>query len=153
MKTDILFNKRHIISIIAVAVLHGLVSLAISDYHGNLAGRDVGVTISKAIDKSDLTDKNIQDMNVRFEEEVRPTYYLAFALSLPFGPIFRPLHKEWITEPLLNHEIGQNKFKQRAKIIGGAELVSNGVFWGFFIVYIWKLIWKLAIKRLRKNTT
>jgi hypothetical protein len=149
MKNDAPSNKRTIILLITVAALHFLASLFISIYHGNIAGKQVGYTISKAINVGDITDKEIQNLKVNFEENIKPTYYLAFALSLPFGPIFQPLHKEWIVEPLLNHQIGQDKFKQRIKIISGIELFSNAIFFSLIFFYIWKLVWKLKVHLIK----
>ena len=102
--------------------------------------------------RASLFTKEIQDLKVNFEEDIKPTYYLAFALSLPFGPIFQPLHKEWIVEPLLNHEIGQDKFKQRTRIISGIELFSNAIFFSLVFFYIWKLVWKLKVNLIKWKT-
>ena len=151
MKTDTPFNKKTTILLIAVAALHILASICISIYHGYLAGKQVGSTISRAIDLAEFPDKEIKDMKASFEEKIKPTDYLAFALSLPFGPIFRPLHKEWIAESVLNHEIGPDKFKQRTRIISGIELFSNATFFSALFFYIWKLVWKLRMVLIKRK--
>ena len=128
---------------IVIAGLHVLMSLTILIYHGILAENQVVSTISRAIEESNFKDKDIQNMKASFEAKVGSTSHLALALSLPFGPILRPLHEKWIDQPVLNHEIGEYEFKQRTRIIGVVQLLSNGLFFGFVILYIWKLVFYL----------
>ncbi len=140
------------ILLFAISLLHILASLSISIYYGKLAGEQVGITISTAFKMGDITHKEIQDMRNSFTAKIKPTYYLSLALSLPFGPIFKPFHDKWITKPVLSQEIGKETFKKRGIIFDSTLLLLNAIFFSLFIFYTWKLIEKIRNQELNKKS-
>ena len=149
-KKDMRYNLKQIIIIASIAVLHIFMSLSISIYHGNLAGKKVGFLLSKSIKQSEFKENEIQNLNVNFKNEVRSTYYLSFVLSLPFGPALRPLQQKWIYQPILNNEIGQKQFNQRTQILAAVGLFSNGFFFSLVFFFILKALFILRRDTIKK---
>jgi hypothetical protein len=80
-------------------------------------------------------------------EELKKYRYILFFLSLPFEPVFRPVHEVWANRPFLENRIEKEEYELRIKFIGIVARVLNSL--AFSLLTYWILL--IAVRQHKKT--
>ncbi len=136
-------SKLKIFTLITIALLHVLLSWDISIYHDNLVDEQVFPSISTVIDKEAVTREDLYDTLNGLTTKVKPTYILAFALSLPFEPAIEPFVGVLISRSVLRRDSGIELLMKKVTVLECFLLIVNAIFFSCFVSFFWSFIVKI----------
>lgn len=134
------FNLRRLdvlIVLFLVATLHILLTYFCSIRAGTISVQEITEAAGNSPDKAAILAEASRDQYAQFSQKTRNYKIPLFFLSLPFKPLFRPLHKHWTIKPLLQGSIQTVEFKVRATILNITTMILNSLF--FTILVYWGL--------------
>jgi hypothetical protein len=132
-----------------IVISHFLISNYIVCKVGTTAGQHCVARIKEQSKTSKDQNNGERISNEEKHKISQADVYLLYALSFPVEPLLayllRPLHRNWLMEPLKAKAIDINVFQSRARILRYLSLGINSLVFGTVVIAIAK-----AAKTLRK---
>ena len=130
------------------ATLHILLTHLVSNHVGREMGLQIADFISSTSINQVASEKELQNIPSSFEKNSK----ILFLLSLPFGPIFKPIYKQWAVKPALERKIQIDEYNFRAKLIGITTRVLNSIVFSLLVYWCFRTVLLLRKQnRMHKN--
>lgn len=140
-------RKDTILFLLLAALIHILLTFLVSQRVGKVSQKEKDTPLSGVALERGIAAEVSQDKPGAPAKVPEGYRTISFCLSLPFDPLFQPVHRRWAAAPLRNGEIQFDEYVFRAGLLGTATRVLNSFFFSFFaygVLY-------LTVRRIRQN--
>jgi hypothetical protein len=133
--------KRLLMIGAALTMAHFSLSLYVSYQIGSVAGRGIAGFVTTAMDRTSEVDKLYNEMKQQTNSELKRWYPIAYAMSLPLGPVtdswWREKSRQAVYDPVLRKEKSASDVKPVLYILAVSEPLLNSIAFSVCIMGIW----------------
>jgi hypothetical protein len=126
-------RKDVLLFLLFVATLHILFTYLVSIRAGRVAAtRGLGVVSEVPLDEEG-PETTFRDEPLKRSRRAGTYQSILIVLSLPFGPVFQPLHERWAATPFREGKIRADEYTWRANFVGTAGRVLNSIVFSMLV--------------------
>jgi hypothetical protein len=132
---------------IALTITHFSLSLYVSYKIGGIAGRTCAQFLTIDTDRPTQIDQLYQEKKQQFYFESKPWYLVAYATSVPLGPVtaplWRKLYRSEILDPLVKKEKSVPEIKRLLNILhilSVSQSLLNSILFSSCILGFWLIL-------------